>query len=104
LHVVETIEGLSEDEDQEFYDQLESTSREHLKQLTDQVAASGVRSRWEIAFGSDSAEILRYATENDIDLIIVTSPRFDPDNPKASATSLSWKIGMVSPCAVLLMK
>jgi universal stress protein A len=102
LHVIETIEGLEEDQD--FYDQLETASRERLKEFTDELGRSGVRSRWEIAFGSDSAEILRYASENQIDLIILTSPRFDPENVKLLTGSLSWKIGLVSPCPVLLMK
>jgi universal stress protein A len=102
LHVVETIEGMSEDD--ELYDKLEATSREYLKAFSEQFARAGVRSRWEIAFGTDSAEILRFAAENEVDLIVLTSPKFDPQSPQTAAGSLSWKIGVVSPCPVLLLK
>lgn len=102
LHVIETIEGMPDDD--ELYDKLEATSREHLKTFSEQFDKAGVRSRWEIAFGSDSAEILRFAMENAVDLIVLTSPKFDPQTPSMAAGSLSWKIGVVSPCAVLLVK
>lgn len=102
LHVIETIEGMADDD--ELYDKLEATSREYLKTFSEQFSKAGVRSRWEIAFGTGSAEILRFATENEVDLIVLTSPKFDPQSPRTAAGSLSWKLGVVSSCPVLLLK
>lgn len=102
LHVIQTIEGVPEDD--ELYDKLEAASREHLRVFSERFERAGVRSRWEIAFGADSAEILRYAEEQHVDLIVLTSPKFDPQSPRTAAGSLSWKIGVVSACPVLLIK
>ena len=38
------------------------------------------------------------------DLIVLTSPRPDPENPVALLGSLSHKIGLLAPCPVLLVK
>lgn len=104
LHVIESIEGLEAEEDKDFYEQLEAASRDVLKKFHEQLEHAGVRAHWEICYGKHSAEILRHIGEHEIDLIVLTSPRYDPDHPQAAAASLSWKLGVVSPCTVLLIK
>ena len=42
--------------------------------------------------------------ESDADLIILTAPQVDPVNPVAAWGSMSHKIGVLSPCPVLLVK
>jgi hypothetical protein len=49
-------------------------------------------------------EIIRYATEAKADLIIAIAPRVDPKNVAAGWGSLSYKISLLSPCPVLLVK
>jgi hypothetical protein len=49
-------------------------------------------------------EIVRYAQDNQADLILVTSPTFDPAHPSVGWGSMSFKISVLSPVPVLLIK
>jgi nucleotide-binding universal stress UspA family protein len=63
-----------------------------------------IPSRTEILYGQRGPEILRYAAEMNADLIVLTSPRIDPNNPGVGWGSLSYKISIMSVCPVLLVK
>lgn len=104
LHVIETISGVSMDEERNFYQRLEKMARKHLEQLAGHFIQRTVPCRSEVVFGNRGSEIVRYATDQGIDLIVLTAPRLDPQNPGAGWASLSWKISMLSPCPVLLVK
>jgi nucleotide-binding universal stress UspA family protein len=104
LHVIEVIHGVSRDEERGFYDRLEKMAREHLKRLGGQLKHSSVRWRWEVLFGNRAAEVVRFAAATEADLIVLTSPRFDPNNPGAAWGSLSYKISFLCQCPVLLVK
>jgi nucleotide-binding universal stress UspA family protein len=83
LHVIETIAGLSLDEERDFYDRLEDTAKAQMNQLGNQLAKHGVSWKSEIAYGQRVAECLRHATEIGADLIILTAPKIDPAHPAA---------------------
>ena len=104
LHVIEVIPGLALEEEKAFYQRLEKKARKHLDDLRGRFEGAGVRWRLEILFGARAPEIVRYATETLADLIVLTSPRFDPERPAAGWGSLSHKIGLLSSCPVLLVK
>ena len=65
---------------------------------------------WQIGVGTLDArpvaiqEILRFASEFGADLIVLSSHRFDPERAAASWGTISYKVGLVSPCPVLLMR
>jgi nucleotide-binding universal stress UspA family protein len=48
--------------------------------------------------------VVRYAAEGKVDLIVLTAPRFDKNHPAVGWGSLSYKVGMLAPCPVLLVK
>jgi nucleotide-binding universal stress UspA family protein len=104
LHVIEVIHGLAMEEEKPFYQRLEKMARKHLQALGGRFEAAGVRWRPEILFGARAAEVVRYANETGADLIVLTSPRFDPERPAAGWGSLSHKIGLLSSCPALLVK
>jgi nucleotide-binding universal stress UspA family protein len=104
LHVIEVIPGLTMEEEKPFYQRLEKAARKHLDGLGGRFAKAGVRWRPEIRFGARAAEVVRHAAETGADLIVLTSPRFDPERPAAGWGSLSHKIGLLSACPVLLVK
>jgi nucleotide-binding universal stress UspA family protein len=104
LHVIEVIPGLSMEEEREFYARLERTARGHLARLGKRLEERKVSWRAEVRYGHRAEESARYAAEAGADLVIVTAPRLDPDNPLRSWGSLSYKIGILSPCPVLLVK
>ncbi|HMP03433.1 MAG TPA: universal stress protein [Gemmatales bacterium] len=104
-HVIETIAGLKEDpEDRHFYDRLERTSRQHLEQIGATVEGRGTTWQMELRFGPVARQVMELAQEFGADLIVVTTPRLNPSNPTTGVASLSWKISLLAPCPVLLVK
>src|SRR6266852_2933937 len=83
FHVVEIISGLALEEEKEFYRRLEKMARNHLAKLGEQLRQRQVPWRAEVRFGNRGPEIVRFAQEKDIDLIVLTSPRLDPATPSA---------------------
>jgi nucleotide-binding universal stress UspA family protein len=104
LHVIETIVGVSLEEERDFYARLERHSRTHLKRLSGRLEARGVSYRAEVRLGHRVQDCLRFAEEAGVDLIVLTAPRFDPAAPAAGWGSLSHRIGLLAPCPVLLVK
>lgn len=104
LHVIEVIAGVPMEEEKAFYGRLERSARKHLEGLNDSLAGSPVKRRGEILYGNRPREITRFAAESGADLIVLTAPRPDPTNLAASWGSFSWKIGLLAPCAVMLVK
>lgn len=104
LHVVEIMNGLSQQDEPTFYSRLERTARVHLQKYGESLAARQIVWSERILCGHRAQEVARQAQETAADLIITTSPRIDPDNPALGWGSLSWKIGILAPCPVLLIK
>jgi nucleotide-binding universal stress UspA family protein len=104
LHVVQTIPGLPMETEHDFYRQLEAASHEVLtkvkKTFSDQDIQTGLR----ILRGNRGEQVLDYAVEHQVDLIILRSPRVNPAIPHSGMGSLSWKLGLLAPCDVLLVR
>jgi nucleotide-binding universal stress UspA family protein len=104
LHIIEVIPGLALDEEKNFYDRLHKIADAHLARLGRTLGDRNVRWRAETVFGNRAGEIARQAAKEKSDLIILTAPRFDPENPGAGWSSLSWKTAIVAQCPILLVK
>lgn len=104
LHAVEKITGLAPDEEKGFYSGLERSARNHLDKWAAKIAAKKIPVQTEIRFGHRAAECVKFAMETQADLIVLTAPRIDPANPATSLASMSYKIGILSQCPVLLVK
>jgi nucleotide-binding universal stress UspA family protein len=104
LHVIELIQGVSRDDEKEFYSRLEQAADEHLDKHLRTLTERGIAARKQILFGVRAAELLRHAQAMTADLIILTAPQVQPNNLGAGWGSLSYKIGIFAPCPVLLVK
>jgi nucleotide-binding universal stress UspA family protein len=104
LHVIETIAGLSVEEEKDFYHRLERAARRHLDKWGKDLEKGKVSWRAEVRYGNRAAESVRYAREMTADLIILTARRIDPANPGIGLASMSYRIDILSPCPVLLVK
>jgi nucleotide-binding universal stress UspA family protein len=102
LHVVETIPATTIDEFEDFYSELEKRSAKKLASLADHLKAIGTAQ--EIIYGRPAAEVAEFAETNGVDLIILASHKVDPSQPGRGMGTLSYKIGMLAPCSVLLVK
>jgi universal stress protein A len=104
LHVIEVIAEVWAGEDREFYDRLEQKARDHLARLGHSLGERAVPRREEVVFGSRAPEIVRYAVEAGIDLIVLKSHRIDLQNPSAGWGTVSYKVGILAQCPILLVK
>ena len=104
LHVIEYIVGVDPNEEAAFYKRLERLAQKHLDGLGVMLTEQKVRWRCEIRIGHRPAEITRFAAEAGADLTIVTCPRFQVEDPTANWGSMSWKLSVLSPCPILLVK
>ena len=73
--------------------------------LGKQVGQIGVHTCRDVGRGGNRApEIVRYAGEIGVDLIVLKSHRIDLENPSAGWGTVSYKVGILAQCPVLLVK
>ena len=103
IHVIETIEYISVTEMRDFYNRLERSAREGITELSESLSGESIPVENVILLGKRHDEIIRFAIDNQVDLILMSSHRVDPDRPTANFGSISYRIAVLSPCAVLLL-
>jgi nucleotide-binding universal stress UspA family protein len=104
LHAIELIQGLSYEDEKEFYERLEQKAWTHLEQLGKPLAERQISWHAEVVYGSRAQEILRFALQSGSDLIVLTSHRIDVQHPEKGWGTLSYQLGILSQCPVLLVK
>ena len=104
LHVIETIAGADFEELSSFYGTMERRARERMSDLL--ARTPGRRGEIDVAivYGGRTEEVLRFTRENGIDLIVLASHPVDPSKPFSGLGTMSYKLGILAPCAVLLVK
>jgi nucleotide-binding universal stress UspA family protein len=104
IHVIETIEYISVTEMRDFYNRLERSARQGMAELSESFAEQSIPVENVIVLGRRHDEIIRYAMDNHVDLILMSSHRVDADRPAANFGSISYRVAVLAPCAVLLLK
>jgi universal stress protein A len=104
LHVIEAIEHLEEGEMADFYRSLETRATARLFTLQERFKAAGVGVRQELLIGKRAETIVRYAEDQEMDLVILSSHKVDRDHPALGLGTLSYRIAIVVRCPVLLVK
>ncbi len=104
IHVIEAIPGLTEEEEKGFYARLERAAQAHLHKFATSLVAQGIPCDVRVVLGQRAHEAAAQARKMGADLIILTAPPFEPEHPIDNLGSMSWKIGLVAPCSVLLVK
>jgi nucleotide-binding universal stress UspA family protein len=104
LHVIETIEDAEGDEFTEFYEKLRTHSQERLTELVKRFVSRDLLIQTEILYGNRANEIVRFAHENDIDLIVLSSHRIDAAGEALGFGTISYKVGILAHCPVMMVK
>ena len=104
LHVIEMIEDTDGKEFREFYDKLMTRAQEGMSRLTDPFKKENRYFDQKILFGKRVREIVNFARENNVDLIIVSSHRIDKVDMTQGWATISYKVGILSHCPVLMVK
>lgn len=107
LHVIQTI-GRDEDEvdeeTQRFYEHLQTRIAPELSELAEEYRAAGVDVTVETPVGNRLREIAAFSNERDVDLIVMSSHRINPDDLAASWGTLSYRVSVVCETPILLVK
>ncbi len=103
LHVIERIDAGAPGAFAAFYRKLEKSARQKLEGSVDELRRKGARARAELVYGRRVDEILRYAEGNRIDLIVMSSHKLPRLRGEAWGT-ISYKVGLLARCPVLLVK
>jgi universal stress protein A len=104
MHVIETIAGTEFAELASFYRGLEQRAGDRLKAMVARAAHAHADPAVEIAYGNRVEEVLRFVRENRVDLVILASHPVDASQPLGGLGTMSYRLGALAPCAVLLVK
>ncbi|MGH9176137.1 MAG: universal stress protein [Vicinamibacterales bacterium] len=104
FHVIETLSGADFKEFEAFYRELDDRAAKHLSSLASRLAGSDLTLATTTVYGRPAEEIVTFAVDNQVDLIMLASHKVDPSAPGRGWGTLSHKIGVLAPCAVLLVK
>lgn len=108
FHVVERIDREDDDENdqelQEFYQDLERRAASELQDVALRFSRAGIVVESQVWIGKRVAEIVRFAAEQAVDLVILTSPAIDAANPAHSLASASYQVSVFCSCPVLMVK
>jgi universal stress protein A len=104
VHVVETIEGLRFDELRPFYRRLEKRAQTAMTRLARRVVAGGAQVESAVVYGRRAEEIVSFAAAHDVDLIVLASHRVNPSRVYRDWGTISYRVGILAQCPVLLVK
>jgi universal stress protein A len=104
IHVIETIPGESFDEFKDFYAKLEERAWNAMQELIGRCPESAVEIIPRIEYGGRVEQILKYASDHQVDLIVLNSHRIHPEDPVRDWGTISYKVGVLSQCPVMLVK
>jgi nucleotide-binding universal stress UspA family protein len=105
LHVIEPIADDETDALRRFYHQLEKNARAKMQDLLAELEEKQIPAACHVVYGNRVAEILRFAQENKSDLIVMSSHKLPLRRPTVESWgTISYKVGILSRCPVLLVK
>jgi nucleotide-binding universal stress UspA family protein len=104
LHVIETIEQADFEDFDKFYKQLGTRAGKTIEKLISGYRREGVGIEKQILYGRRVYEILNFAASHQVDLIIMSSHKLDPENVTEGWGTISFKVGVLSHCPVMLVK
>jgi len=104
LHVIETIEDAEDEDFAGFYRKLEKRAEKFMSGIIRQYQDRNPAIGKEIVYGRRVADILKFAGERGVDLIVLSSHRIERDNMLQGWGTISYKVGLLADCPVMLVK
>jgi len=104
LHVIETIAEADDEEFRDFYDRLRSRAGKRMEAMIRPYGGEKRAIRSEIAYGKRAAEIVKYASRNDVDLIVLSSHRIEKIHPAEGWATISYRVAILAHCPVMMVK
>ena len=103
FHVIETLAAPFE-ELEDFYEGLERKARDKLNALAAPLETRSIAHQKRIVYGKRAPEIVSYAEQNAIDLIVITSHPFDPEHLSGGFLTISHQVAIAASTPVLMLR
>ena len=87
-----------------FYSGLEKRSFKGLNNIINRLDITEAEVEPQVVYGNRTQEIVRYAKENNVDLIIMKSHKVDLEEPNQGWGTISYKVSILAQCPVMLVK
>ena len=104
LHVIETIDDATEGEFDAFYEKLRIRALKKMDEMIALHADKPIHIDGKIVYGKRVQKIVDFAREKDVDLIILSSHRIDWANPAEGWATISYRVAILAPCHVMMVK
>lgn len=107
LHVVQSIEAGTETPDREtsdFYEHISKRAESELEALSRRFLEADIQCEFKVRIGDRMEEIVQFAHDHRVDLIVMSSHRVDPDRLAETWGTLSYKVSVICDCPILLVK
>ena len=104
LHVIEVVEGLPFEELRPFYDRMERKALKTMNTFARRTVNPPASAASAVAYGPRAEEIVKFAVANSVDLIVLASHRVNPSMVNRDWGTISYKVGILAQCPVLLVK
>jgi universal stress protein A len=104
LHVIETIQDDEGEDFQGFYKKLEKRAVKVMDKIVGRYSHEHFSLEARLVYGNRVAEIIKFAEEESVDLIVLSSHPVDPTNLTHGWGTISYKVGILANCPVMLIK
>jgi nucleotide-binding universal stress UspA family protein len=104
LHVIETIRDVPFEDLEDFYQRLEEKAREGMAELAGRLEDTGLGVDQRVVYGRRAQEIVAFAEQQEVDLIVLTSRPPDPEHMQEIWGNISHQVMILARCPVLLIK
>ena len=104
LHVIEMIEGVEDEEFNDFYDKLRKRAQRTIEKMADKYTGKELLINGEVILGKRVPEIIHFANDREIDLIILSSHKIEDFSSGEGWATISYKVGILASCPVMMVK
>ena len=104
VHVIETIDDAEGEEFQPFYDKLAKRASRKMDEIIGQMDSGKAEIHTRILYGNRVREIVRFAREIDVDLIVLSSHRIEKAQAAEGWATISYRVAILAHCPVLMVK
>ena len=104
LHVIEMIKNAEEEEFSDFYAKLRQRAHKEIGKLKDKFKTEDLQIKKEVLVGRRVPEIIRFANDKEIDLIVLSSHRIEDFSSGVGWATISYKVAILAECPVMMVK
>lgn len=104
LHVIEELQDTSFEDLKDFYREIERSVRARMDAVYSRFTGEEIPCEQHIVYGNRVQRIVEFSANFKAELIVLQSHQVTPDQPFEGWGGLSYKVAVLAPCPVLLVK